>query len=558
MENEEKKLRVAIYCRVSTTEQAEEGYSIGEQERLLIEYCNKHDYEVFKTYADKGISGKDIKHRPAMQKLLEDATKKCFNLVISWKINRISRKLADAIKIVDLLEQNGIAYLSYSEPFETNTPAGKMQFQMMALIGEFERSTISQNVKMGMCAKARSGEWCGGVPPLGYKWVVMEGTENSSRKKSRLEVDETEAATVRLIYELYASGKGYKAIVNQLNKEGYKTKQGNDFSVAQLKTILTNPVYIGKVRYNVRRDWNEKRRHNINPEPIIVDGIHDPIIETDLWERVQNMLKQKSGKPSRLYDGEYPLTGILRCPECGAGMVISRTTNKKKDGTKKRITYYACGAWKNKGTAVCHSNMIRVEKANAVVYRELEKLFNNEYFLKTVLKKVNDSSQRSIRAANKDLKFYEKELKLYESRKDNLFKAYENEIISSEELMERKNTLVKEEERIRSRIAEARNVLAQEHRNEISYDVIKNILQSFSKVLMDEHIERGLKKQLLHMLISEIQIDRRREIDTIHLQLTDELIQLLQNTEGTSIKGVPSNYVLSKLGIPTLNLKLVI
>lgn len=466
--------------------------------------------------------------------------------------------MADAIKIVDLLEQNGIAYLSYSEPFETNTPAGKMQFQMMALIGEFERSTISQNVKMGMCAKARSGEWCGGVPPLGYKWVVMEGTENSSRKKSRLEVDETEAATVRLIYELYAAGKGYKAIVNQLNKEGYKTKQGNDFSVAQLKTILTNPVYIGKVRYNVRRDWNEKRRHNINPEPIIVDGIHDPIIETNLWERVQNMLKQKSGKPSRLYDGEYPLTGILRCPECGAGMVISRTTNKKKDGTKKRITYYACGAWKNKGTAVCHSNMIRVEKANAVVYRELEKLFNNEYFLKTVLKKVNDSSQKSIRAANKDLKFYEKELKLYESRKDNLFKAYENEIISSEELVERKNTLAKEEERIRSRIAEAKNILAQEHRNEISYDVIKNILQSFSKVLMDEHIERGLKKQLLHMLISEIQIDRRREIDTIHLQLTDELIQLLQNTEGTSIKGVPSNYVLSKLGIPTLNLKLVI
>lgn len=176
-------------------------------------------------------------------------------------------------------------------------------------------------------------------------------------------IDEKEAETVRYIYDLYASGKGYKAIVNQINKEGYKTKRGNMFSVAQLKTILTNPVYIGKVRFNVRQNWNEKRRNNINPDPIISNGIHEAIISDDLWERVQSIMKQKTGKPSRIYDGEYPLTGILRCPECGAGMVISSTTNTLKDGTKKRIVYYTCGSWKNKGTAVCHSNSIRVEKS---------------------------------------------------------------------------------------------------------------------------------------------------------------------------------------------------
>lgn len=237
---------VAIYCRVSTTEQVEEGYSIGEQERLLIEYCNKNHFEVFKTYADRGISGKDIKHRPAIQQLLQDASEKKFNMVISWKINRLSRKLSDAIKIVETLERYGITYRSYSEPFESDTPAGRMQFQMMALIGEFERSTIAQNVKMGMCAKARAGEWCGGVAPLGYNWVRMEGTENSSRKKSRLVIDEKEAETVRLLYELYASGKGYKAIVNKINKEGYKTKHGNEFSVAQeclnMKDINQSPT----------------------------------------------------------------------------------------------------------------------------------------------------------------------------------------------------------------------------------------------------------------------------------------------------------------------------
>lgn len=83
---------VAIYCRVSTTEQAEEGYSIGEQERLLIEFCNHNGYEIYKTYADKGISGKDIQHRPAIRELLQDASGRKFNMVISWKINRLSRK----------------------------------------------------------------------------------------------------------------------------------------------------------------------------------------------------------------------------------------------------------------------------------------------------------------------------------------------------------------------------------------------------------------------------------------------------------------------------------
>ncbi len=167
--------KVAIYCRVSTQEQAEEGYSLEEQQRLIREYCQQKNYEVAMVYEDAGISGKDIRHRPAMQQLLEDASKKKFHLVMSWKINRISRKLSDAIKIVETLEKYGIGYQSYSEPFESSTPAGKMQFQMMALVGEFERNTIAQNVKMGMRAKAMSGEWCGGIPPFGYCWVTMEG-----------------------------------------------------------------------------------------------------------------------------------------------------------------------------------------------------------------------------------------------------------------------------------------------------------------------------------------------------------------------------------------------
>ena len=174
-------------------------------------------------------------------------------MVISWKINRISRKLSDVLKIVDILEQNSISFNSYSEQFDNSTPAGKMQFQMMALIGEFERGTIAQNVKTGMCAKAKAGEWCGGRV-LGYDLVPIDSQEGAKRRKTKLKINEKEAEAVRFIFNEYVNGKGYKAITNQLNKLCYKTKKGNDFSVGSIREILTNPVYIGKVRYNVRQN----------------------------------------------------------------------------------------------------------------------------------------------------------------------------------------------------------------------------------------------------------------------------------------------------------------
>lgn len=469
------------------------------------------------------------------------------------------QKLSDALKIIETLEKYGISYQSYSEPFESGSSVGKMHFQIMAVISEFERQTISENVKMGMCAKAKAGEWCGGIPPLGYIWVPMEGTEHGGRRKSRLAIDEKEAKTVRHIFELYVSGKGYKAIVNQINKEGYKTKKGNEFSVAQIKTILTNPVYIGKVRFNVRRDWNEKRRHNINPNPIIEEGIHDAIIEDELWDKVQFIIEQKSGKPSRIYDGEYPLTGILRCPVCGAGMVISRTTNTLKDGSKRRIEYYACGNWKNKGTAVCSSNSIRVEKANAVVFKELENLFTNEKILKSVLKRVNENNQKQIKMAESKLKVCETELKETEKKKERIFEAYENGIFTSEEFMERKKALNTEYDRIRSEKEEYLMLMAQEHRNEIPYEVVKGLLQNFGKLLSSDKIERGLKKQLLHMVIKEITIDERREINSIKIHLTDSIIKFLSDNDGgTPDDGVPPNLFLKKVEVPSFDIQIEI
>lgn len=556
IEDENARKRLALYTRVSTIEQSEEGYSIDEQKRLLMSWAEKNNYEVYKCYSDRGISGKDIKNRPALKELLKDAEEKKFDMVISWKINRISRKLADVLKIVDVLEKNDITFKSYSEPFETDTPAGKMQFQMMALIGEFERGTIAQNVKMGMCAKAKAGEWCGGRV-LGYDLVPVENQEGTKRRKTKLTINEIEARSVRLIFNEYSNGKGYKAITNQLNKLGYKTKKGNDFSVGSIREILTNPVYIGKVRYNVRQNWSEKRRRNINANPIITDGIHEPIIDEGLWDKVQAIMESKKGKPSRIYDGEYPLTGILRCPKCGAGMVISRTTNKLADGTKKRIAYYCCGAWKNKGTSVCNSNTIRVDKANEYVFTKISELLSNEKMVETIVNNINKERHKKINPAKKELERIDKELEKIDRKKTKLFEAYEEDLISKEEFKERKDELNKRAKSLQEEKEPLLVTLSDDISEEIPYEFIKSILENFSKVLT-ESATREQQKKLLHMIISEITINEVREIDSIKLKINDSLVDYISKEEGVSIKGTPSSFMLRNIGMSILNLDIAI
>ena len=553
---EKKRKLIAIYCRVSTEEQSENGYSIDEQERLLEEWCKKMGYVIYKCYSDRGISGKNIKDRPALKELLSDAKAGKFDMVISWKINRVSRKLEDVLKIVNLLEKNNITFKSYSEPFETDTPAGRMQFQMMALIGEFERGTIAQNVKMGMIAKAKSGNWCGGRV-LGYDLVPNNSPEEEKKGKNKLKINEKEAEIVRFIFNEYSKGKGYKAITNQINKLGYKTKKGNDFSVGSIRDILTNPVYIGEIRYNVRQNWSEKRRRNINPNPIRVKGKHEAIIDRELWDKVQLILESKKGKPSRIYDGEYPLTGILRCPKCGAGMVISRTTNTLADGSKKRIAYYCCGNWKNKGTSVCNSNTIRVDKANEYVFKKIEELVSNEAMIKAVVKNINKERKDKVKPAKRLLGDIDKELEKLDKRKRKIFEAYEDDILTKEEFQTRKNEL---NEKIRILEEEKKpllNTISEEVSEEIPYEFIKDILMNFSKIL-NSSVSREQQKKLLHMIISEITMNESREIESIKLNINDKLVEYLVKEGGVPIKGIPSSFMLINVGLKVLNLDVVI
>ena len=549
--------KVAIYCRVSTTEQAEEGYSIGEQKKLLTYECEKNGNTVYKIYSDEGISGKNITARPALKELLNDANEGKFDSVMVWKINRIGRNLKDVLDMVDLFDRNNITFKSATEPFDTTTPGGRMHFQMVALIGEFERGTIAQNVKMGMMARAREGRWNGNVV-IGYDLKLKEYTTNKKRKDTELVVNEKEAEIVRTIFTMYSQGNGYKAIANYLNKFGYKTKKGNPFSLTAIKDILNNPVYIGKIRYNLRPNWSEKRRKGTNSNPLIVDGKHEAIIEQELWDKVQSMLQTSKGKPSRIYDGEFPLTGILKCPQCGAGMVIMRTSRTRKDGTKRRLEYYCCGNWKNKGTAVCHSNAIRVDKANDYVFGKLSELLSNDKLVKDIVKNINTDRKNKVDPSKDELQKLTKELDKISAKKDKLFEAFEEDIITKEEFKERVAELQSRERLLQEDANNLKMNVLDDNVQQVSYEMVKETLSKVGEMLGNcKSMEQ--KKKLLHMLISKITINELREVDSIQININDNLIAYLNNggEPNPDGGGSPFSFVSKrKLMINPVNIKI--
>ena len=276
-----------------------------------------------------------------------------------------------------------------------------------------------------------------------------------------------------------------------------------------------------------------------------------------MWDKVQAVLESKKGKPARIYDGKFPLTGILKCPKCGAGMVIMRTTNKLKDGTRRRLTYYACGNWKNKGTAVCNSNAIRCDKANEYVFNKISELLSNDKMIKSIVTNINKERSNRVSPAKKELSRIDKELERLDGKKKKIFEAYEDEIITKEEFQSRNVELNNRIKILHEEKQPLLVTLSDDISEEISCEFIKSILEGFGKIL-NENVEVEQQKKLLHMIISEITINELREVDSIKLNINDNLIEYLSKEEGVSLKDAPSSFMLKNVGISVLNLDIVI
>jgi site-specific DNA recombinase len=498
--------KVAIYARVSTEEQAKEGFSIAAQLQTLRQYAQIYNWEVIDEYVDEGISGKSVKGHPEMKRLIKDVENERFDAVIVWKISRLSRNMLETLMILDKFENYNVKFISYSENFDTSSPIGRLVLQIMASIAEMERNTLAENVKLGMKQRALEGRWNGGVV-FGYDTV-----------KKQLVINEREAEVVQLIFQMYANGKGLRAISNHLNKAGYKTKRNRYFSINGVAQILDNVIYIGKISWLKFENWDSKRRKGKNPNPILVEGKHESIISDELWSVVQARRKSKSFK-QRQSNEPFLLSGLLRCPDCGQGMVPSITTYTRKDGTKRKHRYYVCSEFHNKGSAACKANSIKAYEAEETIIKKIEQLSSNKKRLYKILTDISSNSAHSISQLNKELVEIESRLKEIEQLQARYMDAFEKNTLSVEILQESLQKVSNEKRELESEKNEIAIQLSSIDSKVIQPDLIEKLLKKFLSVY--KRTSRENQKQLLQLLIDNITIkqkDRSRTIKNIELE----------------------------------------
>jgi site-specific DNA recombinase len=336
-----------------------------------------------------------------------------------------------------------------------------------------------------------------------------------------------------MIFQLYASGRGLRSLVNHINQLGYKTKKGNMFAIATIKEILQNPIYIGKIRYNRMQNWNEKRRKGKNANPIIVDGEHDPIIGIDLWNKVQKIYKEKSQKPIRNFSGSYPLTGLLKCPECGASMVAGETKKIRKDGTYNVHKYYFCGNWRNKGIAACHSNGIRKEKIEEIVFNKINEVLYDKPILEDLVININKKSKEIIKPLENQLSHIEKELRTLEIKKSKVFELYEDGIINKLDLAER---LKETSQKVDAKLLKKENIQRQLNQNTsgpIDFTVVGELMSKFNNILKEASVEK--KKLVLNLIVQKINVNPDRTVKSIILNFDQKTKRYLINEEDESV-----------------------
>jgi site-specific DNA recombinase len=459
--------------------------------------------------------------------MLHDAENGLFNEVLVLRFNRLARSNIDLLRIVEHLRKHDIAFRSFSENFETETSMGKFALSMMGAVGELERDTILANSKMGSQQRASSGGHIAKAP-IGYKVVVL--SLHGRKRETRIDVIPEEAAIVRRIFEQYASGRGLRSIANELNHDGHLTKRGNSFSTCAIKDIIENPFYVGKVRYCRYLNWSEKRRKGKNPSPMVTEGIHPAIISEELWDKVQFLRNKKGHASIKRFHGECLLTGLLRCPQCGAAMTANPTKNKSKNGPEKWM-YYICGSMRSKGSAVCKSNGLRQEYAEGYVLDRIKEVLLKPHILRPIVKAINDRKINRIKPLQDELNTVRVRLDDIQSKKLKYLELYELDQFERKLFSERLSELEKELDLLHARRSELELELDGDHSQSISYEAVRSLISRFDYLLNESSFDQ--RKTLLHLIINKVTVSSDKKIDKIEM-IFDEM------TEHHFLRAAPS------------------
>lgn len=326
--------KVALYVRVSTTSQMEEGYSIEEQKAKLESYCDIKDWHIYKVYTDGGFSGSTTE-RPALEQLIKDAQSKLFDTVLVYKLDRLSRSQKDTLYLIeDIFLKNNIEFVSLLENFDTSTPFGRAVIGLLSVFAQLEREQIKERMQLGKLGRAKAGK--------SMMWAKTSYGYDYNKETGSMTINEYEALAVKEIYSSYLAGMSITKLRDKINEEYPKQPS---WSYRTIRGILANPVYCGLNQYKGQT----------------FQGTHKPIISLADFEQTQRELakRQQTAKElsnPRPFQAKYMLSGLAQCGYCHAPLKVI-LGQKRKDGTRfKRYECYQRHPRKTKGVTVYNDN----------------------------------------------------------------------------------------------------------------------------------------------------------------------------------------------------------
>lgn len=421
-------MRFFIYSRKSKF--TGKGESVENQVQLATEYIehiygslHQHTIEVFE---DEGFSGKNLS-RPEFQRMLSLARKKKCDCVVCYRLDRISRNVSDFSSLMDEFDHLKITFICIKEQFDTSTPMGRAMMYIASVFAQLERETIAERIRDNMMLLARTGRWLGGNTPLGFQSteVATETIDGKVKKSFKLKPCEQELDTVRVIFRKYRELRSLTKMETYLLQNGFKTRQGKDFSTISVREILANPVYCvadqtaydyftkmeadvcceksgvqfdgtyGIAAYN--RTANDGKLQSKNPmsEWIITVGRHPGIIPSREWIEVQEIAKSNQPKPfaGRVQNSSSLLSGLLVCAKCGSFLRPRVNSNKRRDEHGNQTFAYLCDKKKKSRGTLCDLPNINGNQLDKIVCEEILKYEDEDSLIGRKLKSLKKQTK---------------------------------------------------------------------------------------------------------------------------------------------------------------------
>lgn len=380
------KSTVGLYVRVSTQEQAKEGYSIGEQVERLTKYCEAMGWDIYRTYTDGGYSGGNT-DRPALQEMIRDVKANKFDKVVVYKLDRLSRSQLDTLYLIEkIFLANSTDFVSMSENFDTSTPFGRAMIGILAVFAQLEREQIKERMSMGKEARAKEGKWNGGsTEPIGYDYDPA---------KDLLVVNDYEAMQIKELVELFLKGTPLRTIETLFKEKGYTQKHGN-WTPKTMRRLMRSKIYLGYIHYKGE----------------YYKADHDPILDEDTFNKVNKLLDQRAEhyKMTGIKAGAQTtyLGGLLFCKHCGGR--YAKNTWRQRDKSLKYL--YGCYSRTKKMKAMikdpnCTNKYWKMDELNNLVFDEIRKLAVDTDYIKEIqnTKKETQVEPNKVEILEKQIK----------------------------------------------------------------------------------------------------------------------------------------------------------